>query len=122
MFSRDIDDEVFSTLGFAGGVTAHLSVNWSDELHRKMSTKISMIGTNGRLYADRQECQLYLREPAAALPGYGKGWTVKYTTELTGDPWFYLRGEEYSDQIDGFVAAVRDGRRRPRTTTSARPR
>jgi predicted dehydrogenase len=110
VFSRDIDDEVFSTLGFAGGVTAQLSVNWSDESHRKMSTKISMIGTNGRLYADRQECQLYLREPVAALPGYGKGWTVKYTTELTGDPWFYLRGEEYSDQIDRFVAAVRDGR------------
>jgi predicted dehydrogenase len=110
IFSRDTDDEVFSTLQFDGGVTAQLSVNWSDESHRKMSTKISMIGTNGRLYADRQECQLYLRDVPAGLEGYTKGWNVKYTTELTKDSWFYLRGEEYSNQIDDFISAVRDGK------------
>ena len=111
VFSEGIDDEVFSTLQFPDGPTAQLSVNWSDESHRKMTTKISMIGTNGRLNVDRQECQVYLRDPVAALPGFGKGWTVKYTTELTEDPWFYLRGEEYSNQIDDFIQAVRDGRK-----------
>lgn len=111
IFSEGIDDEVFSTLQFADGPTAQLSVNWSDESHRKMTTKVSMIGTNGRVNVDRQECQVYLREPVAALPDYKKGWTVKYTTELTEDPWFYLRGEEYSNQIDDFISAVRDGRK-----------
>ncbi|WP_227271802.1 Gfo/Idh/MocA family protein [Roseobacter weihaiensis] len=106
IFSRDTDDAVLSTLQF-GAVPAQLSVNWSDESHRKMSTKITMIGTNGRLYADRQECQLFLREVPETLSGYEKGWTVKYTTELTEDPWFYLRGEEYSNQLDGFIQAVR---------------
>ncbi|HDR29294.1 Gfo/Idh/MocA family protein [Rhodovulum sp.] len=110
VFSEGTDDEVFSTLRWNDGPTAQLSVNWSDESHRKMSTKIAMIGTNGRLYADRQECQLYLREPHDALPGYGPGWTVKYTTELTEDAWFYLRGEEYSAQLAEFIAAVRDGK------------
>lgn len=38
-----------------------LCVNWRDESFRKMSTKISVWGTNGRLAADRQECQVYLR-------------------------------------------------------------
>ncbi len=109
VFSHEIDDEVFTTLAFPGGPTAQLSVNWSDESHRKMSTKISLIGENGRINVDRQECQVYLRAPVAGLPDYGKGWTVKYTTDLTEDPWFYLRGEEYSHQIDGFVRAVRDG-------------
>src|SRR5690606_19413760 len=85
VFSEEIDDEVFSTLRWGDGPTALLSVNWSDESHRKMSTRISMIGTNGRLYADRQECQLYLRKADPALPGYAAGWTVKYTTELTED-------------------------------------
>lgn len=107
VFSTEIDDQVFSTLSFSGGVTAQLSVNWSDESHRKMSTKIAMIGTNGRLYADRQECQLYLREASPALPGAVAGWNVQYTTELTEQPWFYLRGEEYSHQIDQFVKAIR---------------
>lgn len=106
VFSEGTDDEVFSTLQWDDGPTAQLSVNWSDESHRKMSTKISMIGTNGRLYADRQECQLYLRDKVPGLDGYEKGWTVKYTTELTEDCWFYLRGEEYSAQLDDFITAV----------------
>ena len=110
VFSEGIDDDVFSTLSWNDGPTAQLSVNWSDESHRKMSTKITMIGTNGRLYADRQECQLYLRTPFAALPGYEAGWTVKFTTELTEDAWFYLRGEEYSAQLDDFISAVHGGR------------
>jgi predicted dehydrogenase len=110
VFSEGIDDEVFSTLQWDAGPTAHLSVNWSDESHRKMSTKISLIGTNGRLYADRQECQAYLRTPVAALPDYTEGWNVKYTTELTEDRWFYLRGEEYSAQLDEFVTAIRAGK------------
>ena len=110
IYSKDIDDEVFSTLQFDGGPTAQLTVNWSDESHRKMTTRVSMIGSNGRLYADRQECQLYLRQPLEGLEGYIKGWNVKYTTELTKDPWFYLRGEEYSNQLDDFILAVRDGK------------
>ena len=63
-------------------------------------------GTNGRITADRQECQLYLREPHDALPGVGKGWTVRYTTDLSDEVWFYLRGEEYSAQIDYFAESV----------------
>lgn len=111
VFSDATDDMVFSTLQWNEGPTAQLSVNWSDESHRKMSTKISMIGTNGRLYADRQECQAYLRKPVDGLDGYGAGWTVKYTTELTKDGWFYLRGEEYSAQIDDFIQAIAAGKR-----------
>ena len=110
VFSEGIDDEVFSTLQFDDGPTAQLSVNWSDESHRKMTTRISMIGTNGRIFADRQECQVYLRETDPNLPEYGKGWTVQYTTELTEDRWFYLRGEEYSAQLDDFITAVAEKR------------
>lgn len=111
VFSQDVDDEVYATLHFAGGASGQLSVNWSDESQRKMSTRISVWGTAGRLTADRQECQLYLREPHDALPGAPRGWSVRYTTELTPEVWFYLRGEEYSAQIDHFVESVERGRR-----------
>jgi scyllo-inositol 2-dehydrogenase (NADP+) len=83
-----------------------LCVNWSDESFRKMSTKISIWGTNGRVTADRQECQIYLREQHASLPDTDKGWTVRYTTELSEEVWYYLRGEEYSAQIDHFVKSI----------------
>ena len=110
IFSRDVDDEIYSTLHFDNGASGQLSVNWSDESFRKMSTKISVWGTNGRVTADRQECQLYLREPHAALPGVGKGWTVRYTTDLSDEVWFYLRGEEYSAQIDYFAQSIKTRR------------
>ena len=106
VFSRDVDDEVYCSMHFSGGASGQLCVNWSDESFRKMSTKVSVWGTNGRIVADRQECQIYLREPHPALPDLEKGWTLRYTTDLTPGEWFYLRGEEYSAQIDHFVSCV----------------
>ncbi|MEI9928760.1 MAG: Gfo/Idh/MocA family oxidoreductase [Sphingomonas sp.] len=111
VFSRDTDDEVYGTLYFDGGVTAQVSVNWSDESYRKMSTKITVWGTAGRIYADRQEVQIYRRASAPPLEGFGEGWTVRYTTELTEEVDFYIRGEEYSAQIAYFVACIRDALR-----------
>ncbi len=35
---------------------------------------------------------------------------MRYTTELTEPVWFYLRGEEYSAQIDAFIQRVKKRR------------
>ena len=107
VFSRDVDDEVYSSFYYPNGASGQLCVNWSDESFRKMSTKISIWGTNGRLTADRQECQVYLREPHAGMPDAAKGWTVRYTTDLSEEVWFYLRGEEYSAQVDYFAQSIK---------------
>jgi predicted dehydrogenase len=109
IFSREIDDEVHGTLFYEGGASARISVNWSDESYRKMTTRITVWGTEGRIFADRQECQVYLRDTAPVPEGYEPGWNVRYTTELTEPVGFYLRGEEYSGQIDHFVARVKAG-------------
>lgn len=106
VFSRDVEDEVYCSLHYADGASGQLCVNWSDESFRKMSTKISVWGTNGRVTADRQECQTYLRAPAASLPELKVGWNVRYTTDLTEPVWYYLRGEEYSAQIDYFIKSI----------------
>jgi scyllo-inositol 2-dehydrogenase (NADP+) len=110
IFSSDVDDEVYATLHLRDGVAGQLCVNWSDDSFRKMSTKISIWGTNGKVVADRQECQLYLRTSCAELPDTKVGWTVRYTTELTKDAWYYLRGEEYSAQIDYFARSIQMSR------------
>jgi len=106
IFSKDTDDEVYGTLYYNGGLSAQLSVNWSDESYRKMSTKISIWGTKGRIFADRQEIKVYLRDAPEIQNGYHTGWNVHYTTELTAPVDFYIRGEEYSAQIDYFVKAI----------------
>jgi predicted dehydrogenase len=110
IFSRETDDEVFGTLFFEDGKSAQISVNWSDESYRKMSTKITIWGTAGRITADRQECQVYLRDTAQPPASYQKGWNSRYTTDLTEPVWFYLRGEEYSAQLDYFVTCI-EGKR-----------
>lgn len=106
VFSRDTEDEVYGTLYLDGGKTAQISVNWSDESFRKMSTQLTIWGTAGRIYADRQECQVYLRDGAKVPEGYRAGWNVRYTTDMTPPVWFYVRGEEYSAQLDYFVRRV----------------
>jgi predicted dehydrogenase len=106
VFSAETDDEVYSTLFFPTGATGQVSVNWSDESYRKMTTQVTIQGTAGRIYADRQEIRVYLRDTAIRPEGYVPGWNVRYITELTDPVWFYLRGEEYSAQLDHFVQRV----------------
>lgn len=109
VFSADTDDAAFGTLYFPDSKTGQISVYWSDESYRKMTTRVTIWGTAGRIFADRQECQVYLRDTATIPPGYEQGWNVRYTTELTEPVWFYLRGEEYSAQIEAFVEQVKAG-------------
>ena len=87
------------------GQSGVLSVNWSDDTYRKMSTSITLVGTKGKLISDANELKLFLKDDNS-LSGYGKGWTVKYITDLQEGVDFYLRGEEYSAQLDYFVKAV----------------
>jgi predicted dehydrogenase len=109
IFSKETEDEVFGTLYYPQDRTAQISVNWSDESQRKMTTRITLWGTKGRIFADRQECQVFLRDTAEPPDGYTVGWNVRYTTDLTEPVWFYVRGEEYSAQIDHFVKRVIKG-------------
>lgn len=105
-FSAETDDEVYGTLEFPGGASAQLSVNWSDESYRKMATKMTIWGDRGKIIADRQGCEVYLRSTADVPAGYRVGWNSVNTTALTPPVWYNLRGEEYSAQIDHFVRAV----------------
>ena len=74
-----------------------------------MSTMITLYGKKGKIIVDRQECKVYLKKPNSRF-NLEEGWNVLYTTELTKPVWFYLRGEEYSAQIDYFVQRVKSRR------------
>jgi len=107
VFSDDVDDEIYSTFQFGQGFHGQLATNWSDESFRKMSLKVSLWGTNGRINVDRQELQVYLRSLPEPSGDFVPGWNVRYTTDLTPAVWFYVRGEEYSEQIDHFVQCMK---------------
>ncbi len=118
IFSTQTDDEVYSTLFYPKGLTAQIATNWSDESYRKMTTKLTFAGAKGRMTVDRLELQLYLREPNTALPEYQQGWNVKYVTDFPTELNYYLRGEEYSLQMDDFVTAIQT--KQPRTNCTFR--
>jgi predicted dehydrogenase len=101
IFSKGVEDEVYASLRF-GDVSAQLSVNWSDSSQRKMTTQISVWGEHGKLYADRQELRGFFTDAGQLPEGYERGWNVRYTTSLTKPVEFYIRGEEYSAQLEHF--------------------
>ena len=112
IFSTDIEDAVFASFRYPTGATGYLETNWSDESYRKMSTTITVYGTKGKLIADRQELRVYLRS-GAEYEQYPAGWTIRYITDLQSPVGYYLRGEEYSAQIDSFVEAIQAGNFKP---------
>jgi hypothetical protein len=87
------------------GLSGVLSVNWSDETYRKMSTSLTLFGKKGKIICDATEIKIYLKE-AASKENLNKGWTIKYNTEFAIPVNFYLRGEEYSAQIDNFISCI----------------
>jgi predicted dehydrogenase len=105
IYSDSVDDAVYALFRYADGSTGTLETNWSDEAYRKMSTSIVVRGDRGKIAADRQELRVYLKA-GAGVEGYPDGWTVRYITDLQDPVSFYLRGEEYSSQLDSFVQAV----------------
>lgn len=105
VYSNHVEDAVYSLLELSSGLSGVVSVNWSDDTYRKMSTSITISGTKGKIISDTHELKVYFKTDNP-LNGYSKGWNVKYITELTDEVNFYLRGEEYSAQIDYFLKAV----------------
>jgi predicted dehydrogenase len=105
IFSNKVEDAVYAMLQLRDGTNGILSVNWSDETHRKMTTSVTFYGTRGKIISDANELKVYFND-SNCPDGYSKGWTVKYVTDLTDQVDFYLRGEEYSAQIDYFIDAI----------------
>jgi scyllo-inositol 2-dehydrogenase (NADP+) len=108
IYSDSVEDAVYATLSYSSGASGQIVTDWSDASYRKMSTTITVCGTLGKLVVDRQELKVYLRD-GHSQPGYDTGWTIRYITELQPPVWYYLRGEEYSSQLDAFVQAVKTG-------------
>jgi predicted dehydrogenase len=109
LFSRDVEDEVYSTFHYNSGTTAQVAANWSDDSYRKITAKVTVWGTKGRITGDRQELQIYLSDAGNSQHGLNKGWNIRYSTELSKEVWFYLRGDEYSAQIDHFLKCIKAG-------------
>ena len=107
IFSKDVEDAVYSTLNYNGDLEGYLAVNWSDNSYRRMSTKITIFGKRGKIIVDSQECRIYLTYENQEQ-SLEKGWNIRYITDLTESVAFFVRGEEYSAQLDYFVNNIKN--------------
>jgi predicted dehydrogenase len=106
VYSKGVEDSVYSLLRLENGLTGTLLVNWSDETYRKMSTSLTVQGKKGKIICDATEIKIYLKEPVESEK-LDRGWTVKYITDFAIPVNYYLRGEEYSAQIDYFTDCIK---------------
>lgn len=107
IYSKGVEDAVYSGLYLKNGLSGMLSVNWSDETYRKMSTQITVMGKEGKIISDAGEMKIYLKNENKEFK-LEKGWNMRYITDLTEEVAFNLRGEEYSAQIDYFAKCIKN--------------
>lgn len=109
VFSNEVDDAVYGSLYLANGLKGQISVNWSDDTVRKMTTSIKIEGDGGKLEADATTLKIYVKEDK---PKYGlnKGWNFKYITDVTPLVDFNLRGEEYTAETQAFINSIVTGK------------
>ncbi|MFN5422083.1 MAG: Gfo/Idh/MocA family protein [bacterium] len=117
-FDGEVEDAVYALLQTNSRVSGVLNVNWSDETYRKMSTSLTIIGTNGKMIVDSTELKVFFKKsPHNSV--YDSGWNIRHINQLTDPVSYYLRGEEYSLQMDHFINAIAGGHKNEINTFSA---
>lgn len=105
VYSKNVEDAIFCLLETSNGIHGMINVNWSDDTFRKMSTSLIIHCEKGKIEVDTTELKVYFK--TADVPSsYEKGWNIRHINTLTPSVNYYLRGEEYSLQIDKFIGAL----------------
>jgi predicted dehydrogenase len=82
-------------------------INWSDSSVRKASNTIEIIGTKGKITANKQEINIFVVEENPEL-NLQEGWNQLYVTDERTDSKYYLRGEDFSLQLKEFSDLIND--------------
>lgn len=105
IYSNNVEDMVTSTLIYGNGLSGTVTVNWSDASYRKPANIVTFIGTRGKIIADKHAYKVYLKE-AQSENGFHDGWNTRYITDFARSVRVYVRGNEFTRQLDYFVDAV----------------
>lgn len=108
IYSKDVEDAVYSTFLYDDGLVGHLHANWSDPSHRKPTYRLEILGRKGKIMADSHACKLFLKNTPAD-PRFTPGWNMRYITDLTRPVRFYVRGNEFTQQLDYFIDCIVKG-------------
>lgn len=105
VYSRGVEDIVASTLLYNSGISGNVIVNWSDASFRKPTNIVTIAGTNGKIISDKHAYKIFLRN-SNAEGGFHPGWNTRYVTDFAKSVRFYVRGNEFSRQLDYFIGKI----------------
>lgn len=105
VFSSDVEDIVSSNFIYDEGRAGLINVNWSDQAYRKPANIVKIFGTKGKIVADKHAYKIYMRE-ADEKQGFEVGWNTRYITDFAKSVRFYVRGNEFTRQLDYFVDCI----------------
>ena len=106
--SSQVDDAVYSTLRYDNGAVGSLLANWSDASYRKPTYNFTIQCRDGKIIADLHQFKVYFRN-APTDERYHQGWNTVYVTDIVEPVRVYLRGYEFTRQLDYFIDKVRSG-------------
>lgn len=107
--SLAVEDAVSSTFLYKSGARGNLLVNWSDPSYRKPTYHLEVLGRKGKIIADLHAYRVFFRD-TPSLAGYTQGWNQRYVTDMFAPVGFYLRGYEFTRQLEHFVDCMAGGK------------
>jgi predicted dehydrogenase len=106
IYSLEVEDLVSSTFIYNKGFNGTVMANWSDQTFRKPANNVKITGTGGKIIADKHAYKLYLKK-ADPINGFATGWNTRYITDFAKGVRFYVRGNEYTRQLDYFIDCIK---------------
>jgi scyllo-inositol 2-dehydrogenase (NADP+) len=106
LVSEAVDDRVDVLFGYEG-FTGSLQVNWSDPSCRKPSYRLSIETQMGRIIADHHAYKLFRNTPGRQHST--NSWKTVYITDIAQPVRMYVRGNEFTRQLDYFIDNILSG-------------
>ena len=103
IYSETVEDSVYSTFVYPNNLSGLIMSNWSDASYRKPNFKLELFGQEGKIIADMHAIKVFVREDKGGLT---KGWNTLYITDFGKPVRFYVRGGEFTSQLDYFIDCI----------------
>ena len=103
--SANVEDAAYSTLLYPNNCTGNLIVNWSDPSFRKPTYQMYILGQYGKIIANLHGYKVYFKYDPP-LKEFGRGWNTRYITDFASPVRFYVRGNEFTRQLDYFIDCI----------------
>lgn len=105
VYSSAVEDIVSATFDYGSRLKGNIFVNWSDASFRKPANILTILGTRGKIVADKHMYKIFLTQ-ADSRHGFEKGWNTRYITDFARSVRFYVRGNEFTAQLDYFIDCI----------------